>query len=151
MPKSEDKYVVKVFNWSEAHLYEITCYKIHTLVVQGPLKNKDLLLFLLPKSGVAIEFPCPSQFRRPCRLVAKLFYRLLYFTWEVRKLEETNSQALTTDKRTDVWFRDFIIWKINSGLDCEIKGSGPIMSNFWGPFFYFFRVKKSYKFFLKTL
>ena len=32
-PKSEDKYVVKVFNWSEVHLSEMTCYKIHTLVV----------------------------------------------------------------------------------------------------------------------
>ena len=31
-PKSEDKYVVKVFNWSEFHLFEMTCYKIHTLV-----------------------------------------------------------------------------------------------------------------------
>ena len=31
-PKSEDKYVVKVFNWSEVHLSEITCYKIHTLI-----------------------------------------------------------------------------------------------------------------------
>ena len=31
MPKSEDKYVVKVFNWSEVHLSEMTCYKIHTL------------------------------------------------------------------------------------------------------------------------
>ena len=38
----------------------------------------------------------------------------------------------STDKRTDVWFRDFIIWKINSGLwavvwaglDCEKKGLG---------------------------
>ena len=29
----------------------------------------------------------------------------------------------------------FGLW---SGLDCEIKGSGPIMSNFWGPFFHFF-------------
>ena len=39
-----------------------------------------------------------------------------------------------TDKRTDLWSRDFIIWKINSGLwsglDCEIIGSG-LMSNFW--------------------
>ena len=32
-PKSEDKYFVKVFNWSEVHLSEMTCYKIHTLVV----------------------------------------------------------------------------------------------------------------------
>ena len=31
-PKSEDKHVVKVFNWSEVHLSEMTCYKIHTLV-----------------------------------------------------------------------------------------------------------------------
>ena len=30
-PKSEDKYVVKVFNWSEFHVSEMTCYKIHTL------------------------------------------------------------------------------------------------------------------------
>ena len=30
-PKSEDKYVEKVFNWSEVHLSEMTCYKIHTL------------------------------------------------------------------------------------------------------------------------
>ena len=29
--KSENKYVVKVFNWSEVHLSEMTCYKIHTL------------------------------------------------------------------------------------------------------------------------
>ena len=38
--------------------------------------------------------------------------------------------AKNTDKRTDVWSRDFIVWKIDSGLDCEIKGSEPIMSNF---------------------
>ena len=31
-PKSEDKYVAKVFNWSEVHLSEMTCYKIHILV-----------------------------------------------------------------------------------------------------------------------
>ena len=30
-PKSEDKYVVKVFDWSEVNLSEMTCYKIHTL------------------------------------------------------------------------------------------------------------------------
>ena len=51
-----------------------------------------------------------------------------------------------TDKRTDVRSRDFMIWKINyglwSGLDCEIKGFGPIMSNFWGQFFKVFMDKK---------
>ena len=31
-PKSEDKYVEKVFNWSEVHLSEMTFYKIHTLM-----------------------------------------------------------------------------------------------------------------------
>ena len=31
-PKSEDKYVEKVFNWSEVHLSEMTCYKIYTLI-----------------------------------------------------------------------------------------------------------------------
>ena len=36
--------------------------------------------------------------------------------------------SISVDKRTDVWSRDFIIWNINSGLDCEIKESGPIMS-----------------------
>ena len=38
-PKSDEKYVVKVFNWSEVHLSEMTCYKIHTLIT--------LLYFLL--------------------------------------------------------------------------------------------------------
>ena len=33
-PKSEDKYVVKVFNWSEVHLSEMTCYKIHILATE---------------------------------------------------------------------------------------------------------------------
>ena len=32
-PKSEDKYVEKVFNWSEVYLSEMTCYKIHVAVV----------------------------------------------------------------------------------------------------------------------
>ena len=32
-PKSEGKYVEKVFNWSEVHLSEMTWYKIHTLIV----------------------------------------------------------------------------------------------------------------------
>ena len=30
-----------------------------------------------------------------------------------------------------------------SWLDCEIKGSGPILSIFWGLFFHFFGVKKN--------
>ena len=35
----DDKYVEKsvqlVFNWSEFHLFEMTCYKIHTLKYRG--------------------------------------------------------------------------------------------------------------------
>ena len=58
-----------------------------------------------------------------------------------------------TDKRTDVWSWDFIIWKTNyglwSGLDCEIKGVGLIMSNFWGQFFKVFMDKKLIYNFLK--
>ena len=38
-PKSDDKYVKKVFNWSEVHVSDMTCYKIHTL---------GYALFLLP-------------------------------------------------------------------------------------------------------
>jgi hypothetical protein len=37
-----------------------------------------------------------------------------------------------------------VLW---SGLDCEIKGFGPIMSNFWGPFLKVFMDKKLMKFF----
>ena len=38
-PKREDKYFEKVFNWSEVHVSEMTCYKIHTI---------GYALFLLP-------------------------------------------------------------------------------------------------------
>ena len=61
----------------------------------------------------------------------------------------------STDNRTDVWSRDFMIWKINFELwavGCVIKVSGPIMSNFWGPFFHFFRVKNFFfNFFENTI
>ena len=33
LPKSDDKYAQKMFNWSEVHLFEVTSYKIHTLDV----------------------------------------------------------------------------------------------------------------------
>ena len=39
-PKREGKYVVKVFNWSEVHLSEMTCYKIHTLRITSELSDK---------------------------------------------------------------------------------------------------------------
>ena len=48
-PKSEYKYVVKVFNWSEVHLSEMTCYKIHTLVSKW--LNQELLMDYVCMSG----------------------------------------------------------------------------------------------------
>ena len=42
-PVIEEKYVEKVFNWSEVHLSEMTCYKIHTL---GPIR-KSLLCIII--------------------------------------------------------------------------------------------------------
>ena len=45
----------KVFNWSEVHLSEMTCYKIHTLAsVSEELKKgdwlvSDLVVFLSPQ------------------------------------------------------------------------------------------------------
>ena len=76
-PKSEDKYVAKVFNWSEFHLSEMTCYKIH-------ISGKDLLfhsvlgLCVVRRSFEKIGFaPVPAQiregaidpwFRRPCKV-----------------------------------------------------------------------------------
>ena len=60
MPKSEDKYVVKVFNWSEVHLSEMTCYKIHTLKdVTGQRRNAALLL----------AHPILGSLLRPCKTV----------------------------------------------------------------------------------
>ena len=37
--KSEDKYVVKVFNWSEVYLSEMTCYKFHALGIHTKGKS----------------------------------------------------------------------------------------------------------------
>ena len=71
---------------------------------------------------------------------------------EKEKKKKVNGCA--TYKRTDVWSRDFIIWKINSGLWAEVwaglwkKGVEPIMCNFRGLFFHFFGVKKMLDFFL---
>ena len=52
MPKSEDK-VVKVFNWSEVHISEMTCYKIHTL---DTFERGHLKTFLTPINTYCINF-----------------------------------------------------------------------------------------------
>ena len=44
MPKSEDKYVEKVFNWTELHFSEVTSFKIGTLVEF--LSNSVTLFYL---------------------------------------------------------------------------------------------------------
>ena len=38
------------------------------------------------------------------------------FVYILQGKMEKNGMNITTDKRRDVWSRDFIIWKINSGL-----------------------------------
>jgi hypothetical protein len=35
------KMLKKVFNWSEVHLFEMTCYKIHTLVSEFPFDDNE--------------------------------------------------------------------------------------------------------------
>ena len=58
------------------------------------------------------------------------------------------SSATTTDKRTDVWSRDFIIWKINSG-QWAVVWAGLWNKRVWAdyeqflrPFFLSFYVQK---------
>jgi hypothetical protein len=55
----------------------------------------------------------------------------------------------TTDKRTDVWSRDFIIWNnqfwaVGRGLGWTVKkkGLGRLWATFEARFFTFFRIKK---------
>ena len=62
--------------------------------------------------------------------------------WTIFLALHLTGQGNFTDKRTDVWSRNFLIWKINFGLDCGKKGSGPILSIIFGCFFQFFMGKK---------
>ena len=45
-----------------------------------------------------------------------IFVALEWNVTEMRQVHLNLTYILSTDKRTDVWSRDFIIWKINSGL-----------------------------------
>ena len=65
-----------------------------------------------------------------------------------------------TNKRTDVWSRDFIIWKINSGLRAVVWAGlwnkrvwtlGRLWATFEAIFFAFLGSKFFLRFFLKTL
>ena len=62
MPKSEDKYVEKVFNWSEVQFSEMTCYKIHTLrndVENNTASTNTEEIHLSPKTEENILSYCP--------------------------------------------------------------------------------------------
>ena len=43
-------------------------------------------------------------------------YEVCFGNFKVSKLRKEMALSRTTDKRTDVWSRDFIKWKINFGL-----------------------------------
>ena len=44
------------------------------------------------------------------------FKSALYFCYQALACSQQSTIITPTDKRTDVWSRDFMIWKINSGL-----------------------------------
>ena len=67
-PKSEDKYGEKVLEWTEVHLSEMTCYKIHTLVSNCFLLNASILLYIVIYfssivCNLRIDFRKNKQFR----------------------------------------------------------------------------------------
>ena len=74
-PKSENKYVGKVFNWSEVHLSEMTCYKIHTL-------------------GLS-KFCMSHQFRRIAKLERETQGKGKYLETNLMKSEPSLGQGLT--------------------------------------------------------
>ena len=115
--------------WISLNFHAIFGWKLHenSLKTQLHLKNTSLSKIMSPHYSALMY--CTKS------------------TWTA----QFGKGGYTTDKRTDV-----ILWKINSGLwsgqDWEIKGSGPIMSNLWGPFFHFFGVKNFFlNFFENTI
>ena len=86
-PKSEDKYVVKVFNWSEFYLSEMTLLQnpyfntSHTL--QNPLLNRYLSSFCylspnMPVLPMSLMVLVPIQTQLPVRLVLCLDIRTVH-------------------------------------------------------------------------
>jgi hypothetical protein len=63
-----------------------------------------LNVFLYSQRGPKLFLYSFSRFLTP---------RVRLFFYQVGSIQSFSD---ITDKRTDVWFRDFIIWKINSGL-----------------------------------
>ena len=82
-PKSEDKYVVKVFNWSEVHLSEMTFF------LQNPYFKSNLKIF-------AISRPSASNFRKFFSTAVTIFYHsrtpFLSFLNPVLRCLNQNSQ-----------------------------------------------------------
>ena len=103
-------------------------------------------------------------------VLIKLYYHEIYVCMEYSKIcknnwfsewwivvtaYKTNSSFAIiggTDKRTDVWSRDFIIWKINSGLWAVVqdglwkKEVGQLWATFEACYFTFLWPKKYVKF-----
>ena len=57
--KSEDKYVVKVFNWLEVLLSKMTCYKIHTLIPLIFCKNVSVWQWMTAFTTLGNPIDCP--------------------------------------------------------------------------------------------
>ena len=92
-----------------------------------------------------------SPFRNQRKNIGILFQKKMSdLLWEKYCLRKKlfKLEVESTDKRTDVWSRNFMIWKINFGLWPWLvsgkKWSGPILSNFFGWFFQFFVGKKNF-------
>ena len=54
----------------------------------------------------------------------RIYLQHSYFRGNVDKILAFFDHLLTTDKRTDVWSQNFIIWKINSGLWAAVWAVG---------------------------
>ena len=86
-------------------------------------------------------------------LSSPTFVALEWNVTEIRQVHLNLTYILSTDKRTDVWSRDFIIWKINSGLWAVVWDGlwnkrvwadyeqllRPVFSRFWGQKFFFWK------------
>ena len=147
-------------NNPELHFHFINSFIQPSLV--GSLVGSLIVMILIGNKNPGRSNTAPQRILPAAALRLKLkmnraknFQIYFFACCDWQKIASSNVRY--TDKRTDVWSRDFIIWKINSGLwaaglDSGKKWSGPIMSNFWGPFFHFFGVKKCFlKFFENTI
>ena len=135
---SNSSSVVGTFSWSISSSLASSSCKIKKAVRTNKyiVVEMNFLLLFMSKCCWEVIAPLPHWLPGPTALETDL--------------DQWDELAVgTKDKRTDVWSQDFIIWKINSWLWAVVwaglwkKGVGPIMSNFWGPFFKDFMDKQS--------